>query len=49
MVAIDRLLHHAHILELTCESYKAKEAVRRRERGDEPRTFSAAIGELSAE
>lgn len=48
MAAIDRLVHHAHILELTCESYRAKEAVRRRERGDETQTFPAATGELPA-
>lgn len=35
MAAIDRLIHHAHILELTCESYRAKEAFKKRGLVDE--------------
>jgi DNA replication protein DnaC len=33
MAAIDRLVHHAHILELTCDSYRAREAVMRKNGG----------------
>lgn len=47
MAAIDRLVHHAHILELTCDSYRAREAVMRKNGGGERETNTPQADKMS--